>query len=428
VRGRGLRQHRAVREEVGGKASARLAGARLPHWSEASRLRQAPTPRSPHARQSHRGGYLAPTATSYSGRVYHRGVTLLDWRDDEVFGLSWFPAIASSGPGRLDVFAGDGGQQLMHSFSVWTEGVSKEWPKSPEVLPGKWGGPVAAVSFRDGRLDVFGIGVDGALHHLSREGAGSWDLKSLGGTYLPHAPSVAADAPLGDGTVWLNVLLHQGDKAVLVRTHEGLIFPVVGAPPDPGPEGLPGKWGAVPVAIAGRDGRLEVFGVSPTGNLQNVNRTATGSWSIGASYGSGNFKLLPPAAVAWGSEIFLACLAKDGTLYYSLSALDPGPDTGLTIFMDSIDGGESTLDAPPAVVAQTSPIKLLRILVNTAAGIKLNQTIDGNLWPLPWETVGGAITYVSGLTASWRSKDFNVVARARGGTVWRSYRRDTVIA
>jgi hypothetical protein len=315
----------------------------------------------------------------------------------------------------------------MYSFSVWTEGVSEEWPTSPEVLPGKWGAPVAAVSFRDGRLDVFGIGVDGALHHLSREGTGSWEIKSLGGSYLPHAPSVAAAAPLSDGTVWLNVLLHQGDKAVLVRTHEGLIFPVAGAPPDPGPETLPGKWGAVPVAITGGDGRLEVFGVSPSGTLQNVSRTATGSWIIGPSY-SPDFKLLPPAAVAWGSEVFVACLGKDGTLYYSLAPLDPGPDSGLPVFMPSIDGAESTLDAPPAVVAQTSPIKLLRILVNIGDGIKLNQTIDPAVWPLPWETVGGAITYVSGLTANWRSKDFNVVARARGGTVWRSYRRDTVIA
>jgi hypothetical protein len=139
--------------------------------------------------------------------------------------------------------------------------------------------------------------------------------------------------------------------------------------------------------------------------------TSTGGWITGPSYGSGNFKLLPPAVVAWGSEIFLACLAKDGTLYYSTAALDPGPETGLTIFMDSIDGGESTLDAPPAVVAQTSPIKLLRILVNTGDGIKLNQRINPSVWPLPWETVGGgAISYISGPAASWRDPKISTLS------------------
>jgi hypothetical protein len=93
--------------------------------------------------------------------------------------------------------------------------------------------------------------------------------------------------------------------------------------------------------------------------------------------------------------------------------------------MGELEGGESKLEAPPAVVARTSPSKLVNVLVNAGDGvIKLTQLSDDGNW-LPWENVAGE--YISGPAACWEAKNLNVFGRGTDGKLWRSYLKGSVI-
>jgi len=69
------------------------------------------------------------------------------------------PAVASWGPGRLDVFAaGEDGQLIHRAF----DGGWKDW----HPLGGTFKGGPAAVSWGKNRIDIFVQGMDDHLGHL----------------------------------------------------------------------------------------------------------------------------------------------------------------------------------------------------------------------------------------------------------------------
>jgi hypothetical protein len=98
------------------------------------------------------------------------------------------PAIASWGPGRLDVFVRGLDNALWHRAHHHGEWGS--WSS----LGGNFEDDPAAVSWEAGRIDVFVLGVDNAIWHIAHQGGGWGSWGSLGGTFT-SSPAVASWEP-----------------------------------------------------------------------------------------------------------------------------------------------------------------------------------------------------------------------------------------
>jgi Repeat of unknown function (DUF346) len=133
--------------------------------------------------------------------------------------LTEAPAVASWGPGRLDVFVrGSDNRLWQKSCEIPTSGQNEvcdgnDWSgwQSPPIGGGALGSAPAAVSWGLGRIDVFTRGTDSGLYHVSFDG-GNWGpgWAPLGGkTY--EAPAVASR---GAGRLYLFV---RGTDGILYR-------------------------------------------------------------------------------------------------------------------------------------------------------------------------------------------------------------------
>jgi hypothetical protein len=81
------------------------------------------------------------------------------------------PAIVADGPNALDVFATDGTSVYHYTYSTVSGGAWSE--EQLPALPNGIAGSPAAVSWSSARIDVFAVGTDGNLYHLSWS-AGTW--------------------------------------------------------------------------------------------------------------------------------------------------------------------------------------------------------------------------------------------------------------
>jgi len=339
-----------------------------------------------------------------------------EWRIDRVTRLDSFPSLTSSAANRLDVFA-SAPSGLIHTH--WVEGTSTAWPDNPETVPGTLSARPAAISPEEGRLDLLGLSADGSVYHVWRGASHGWLSESLGGWYIGHAPSVAHT------TNGLEVLLwdRSGNGAVHVQTPLiAPLFPVEDAPPPAAPKHvpLPGKWGAPAVAVSPGTDKLHVFGVGVDRVLRHAERGADGKWTLKDL--KGDCKVQRPAAVAWGKDrLFVAWMAFHGELMYSFRDATASWSPPQILF-----GGESQLEAPPALAAQGS---VLRIVANTGTDpmnmkMVMRQTTDGANWSPKWEAVGGR--YRSQPAVHWSGRDFNVLGLGTDWKLWRSYRQDPV--
>jgi hypothetical protein len=182
-------------------------------------------------------------------------------------GLSEPPAIAvaSWGPGRLDIFGlGPGGAMFHKAWtgSAWYPSVSG-W----EDLGGTFqeGTAPAAVAWGPGRLDVFAVGIDLNMSHQAWTGSRWSGWQGLGGE-CASAPAVAAWGPgrldafvLGPGSAMYHKAWtgSQWYPSVSGWEEQGATFTT---PP------AVASWGA---------NRLDIFGIIPGGNM--LHRAWTGS-------------------------------------------------------------------------------------------------------------------------------------------------------
>ena len=145
-----------------------------------------------------------------------RGVAILSpslvWRPFQAVGAppggaTSGPDVASSGPGRLDVFVRGADNALWHR---WHDGAWSAWVSLGGVLTSD----PTAVSWSAGRLDVFVRGTDSALWRTSYQGGwGGWT--SLGGV-LTSSPDVASTA-----AGRLDVFVRGTDDALWQRSFNG---------------------------------------------------------------------------------------------------------------------------------------------------------------------------------------------------------------
>ncbi len=108
-------------------------------------------------------------------------------------GVAGAPAVASWGPGRLDLFVRGGDNQLYHLWSSNSGATWSAWQPMGAPPGGLAGGP-AAVSWSANRIDVFARGANNALWHTWWNGAAWAPWQSLGGVLLSD-PAVSSWAP-----------------------------------------------------------------------------------------------------------------------------------------------------------------------------------------------------------------------------------------
>jgi hypothetical protein len=210
-------------------------------------------------------------------------------------GLRAAPAVASWGPGRLDLFALGRNGDLQHTWSNNLGRLVYGW-EDVGAPPGGITAAPAAVSWGPNRIDVFVRGVDSALWHIWWDGTKWVGWERLGGILL-SAPAVAAQGPFH-----LDVFGVGTDRGMWHTSYDGAWHPF---------NSLGGYCIGDPGTVSWGGGRLDVF----TLGINNVLwhqwsplGTAAGTWSgwqqeIPSQWASG------PGASSWGPvrvDVFLA--------------------------------------------------------------------------------------------------------------------------
>jgi hypothetical protein len=219
------------------------------------------------------------------------------WQPAENLGgsLTSDPASVSSGTGQLDVFARGGDQALYHTSYDGT--TWHYWERLGGTLKS---GP-AATSSATGRLDVFAQGMDGALYQISFANSswGSWTL--VGGSLTSKAAVVSPSSG------HIDVFARGRDFAMYHQSSgdSGATWS--------GWERLGGYLTSAPGAASWGTGRLDVFALSSDNAVYHMWFDGT-SWirwnSLGGSATS------DPAATAWGTgHIGLFARGQDQAIY-----------------------------------------------------------------------------------------------------------------
>jgi acylphosphatase len=338
------------------------------------------------------------------------------------------PSVGQNVDGRLEVFLVGSGGVLWHKWQTapnagWSSWASLSNPPHVNTLTFPFVGRNA-----DGRLEVFGIGSDGALWHIwqVRAGAGwfSWFSSGqppVGNTVIPPFVQVNTDGRLEaftigkDGALWhiwqttangswsswaslgkpssviLNSLVARpnadGRLEVFGIGSDGALWHIWQKTAGGGwwnwfSSGQPSVGNAQPLSPAissNTDGRLEVFTIGNDGSLQHIwQTTPNGSWSQWAS-------LTKPAAGALISSPTVG-RNKDGRL----EVLAIGLDRALWHIWQMAAGqgwdGWASLGTPSSITTSPNPF----VIGNADGRLEaFTNGSDGALWHIWQVTPGG---------------------------------------
>jgi hypothetical protein len=187
------------------------------------------------------------------------------------------PAMASWGPGRLDVFVRGTDDELWHGWFTGFQFFG--WEPLGGVLAS---GPTVA-AWGPNRLDVFVEGTDGGMWHRWWDGTRWNGWEPLGGV-LASGPTVASWGPNR-----LDVFVQGTDNGIWHRWWDGTQWN--------GWEGLGGQSSGDPAAASWGPGRVDVFTRNVDGTLGHL--WYDGQW-IGPEWFAGGL-LSGPAAVSVAS-------------------------------------------------------------------------------------------------------------------------------
>ena len=169
---------------------------------------------------------------------------------DDRFGL----AVASWGPNRLDLF-GVGTDGAMY-HKAW-DGIWRPSPSGWEHLGGIFTSTPAVVASGSDRLDVFGLGTDRSLFHAAWAPDTGWTAwETLGGTFA-SPPAVVSWGPNR-----LDIFGVGADGAMYHKAWDG-----AWRPSPSGWEHLGGVFTSPPAVVAWASDRLDVFGLGTDRSL-----------------------------------------------------------------------------------------------------------------------------------------------------------------
>lgn len=194
------------------------------------------------------------------------------------------PAVASWGPGRLDLFERGQDGNLWHRFSTDRGTTWSSWESLASPSGGMTCSP-SAVSWSAGRVDVFVRGVDGALWHKWWDGAAWRGWESLGGA-LVSSPTVSSWAP---GR--LDIFVVGTDRAMWHTWWDGTAWRAF--------ESLGGYLLQDPTSVSTASNRIDVFGLA-TANVPSHEVWNGSAWS-GWHQDAPGTSASGPSVAAWGS-------------------------------------------------------------------------------------------------------------------------------
>ena len=266
---------------------------------------------------------------------------------------------------RADVFA-VGTDFAMYHLTLW-DGVPA--PGAPwSSLGGIFTSAPAAIVWQGGRIDLFGLGTDRAMYRKVWNGsAWSFAWERLGGTFSSQASVVALRPDR------LDVLVRGADYTLRHRA-----FSPNGPLNDW--QNLGGSLASMPVAVSWGENRLDVFATGHDGALWH--RWWDGEiWNDWESLG-GNFTSAP-TATTWGQgRLDVLITAADGSVSHFFFSDETwhGPE----MFEGNI------ASAPTAISVAPNRLNVV------APGIdqEINhKSFDGTAWtPALWEMLGDHVT------------------------------------
>jgi hypothetical protein len=243
--------------------------------------------------------------------------------------LTASPAAVSWADGRIDVFARGSDNALWHrsyNNSAWST-----WESLGGQLAATTGPAVS--SQRAGQLDVFVIGSDNALWHRSYNNSAWSTWESLGGQ-LAASPAAVSWA---DGRI--DVFARGSDNALWHRSYNNSAWSTW--------ESLGGQLAATtgPAVSSQRAGQLDVFVIGSDNALwhRSYNNSAWSTWESLSGQLSAS-----PAAVSWADgRIDLFARGTDNALWWRNSS-----DGGTSWSAWSSLGGQLAATTGPAVSSQ----------------------------------------------------------------------------
>lgn len=359
-------------------------------WNKYMNLINAGSFSNPHinpvvARNS--DGRLELFAVGQTGLLYHNyqntsggwsgWLALGGWQ----FAGNAIPAVGRNPDGRLEVFivGTDGG--LDH---IWqqTAGNSSSW--SGWAGFGGWTfsqtACVVANNNANGRLEIFLIGLDGALDHIWDTGSGWSGWAGLGGTWNQNA-CVAAGSNL------------DGRQEVFVIGTTGELYHNYQTVPNGGWSGwnsLGGSWPQTQRTALARnsDGRLEIFIIGNGGLIHHAYQTvANGGWyTAWPALGGWQFasSVKPLAALNSNGTLDVIAIGTDGHLNHINSA--NGWAGGWSSF-----GGSPAFSQDIRPCVGTNPDGRLEVFLTAPASdmVHVYQTTPSGSW-YGWPTMGGS--------------------------------------
>ncbi|CAG5176048.1 uncharacterized protein ALTATR162_LOCUS8285 [Alternaria atra] len=205
-----------------------------------------------------------------------------DWQSIEG-GFKSPPVPVSWGNGRIDLFG------IGMDDQMYRKVYGGQWsPGGWEPLTGKFKSPPAAVSWGSDRLDVFGIGLDDQMYHRAWESK-AWTTSSwtpMTGKFKSQ-PIVVS---WGQGR--LDVFGIGMDDQMYHKAYNGTNWVTKEW------KGINGKFKSVPSAVSWGQGRIDVFGIGLDDQMYHK-AYDNGGW-VGDWKGIGGKFKSAPAAVSWG--------------------------------------------------------------------------------------------------------------------------------
>ena len=325
--------------------------------------------------------------------------------------------VTAWGLNRLDIF-GIGTDGAMY-HKAWDGTAWRPSPLDWERLGGVFTSPPAVAAWGQNRLDIFGLGTDGAMYHKAWDGA-AWrpsplNWERLGGVFT------SPPAVVSWGQNRLDIFGLGTDGAMYHKAWDGSAW-------RPSPldwERLGGVFTSPPAVAAWGHNRLDIFGLGTGGAMYHKAwdgsawRPSPLDWErLGGVFTS------PPAVAAWGqNRLDIFGLGTDGAMYHKAwdgSAWRPSP-----LDWERLGG---VFTSPPSVAAWG--LNRLDIFGLGTDGATYHKAWDGSAWrpsPLDWERLGGVFTSPPDV-AAWGLNRLDIFGlgtdgamyhKAWDGTAWR---------
>ncbi len=285
------------------------------------------------------------------------------------------PFAVSWGSNRLDIFGVGTDGAMFHKTwdgSGWRPSVTG-W----ERQGGAFTSPPAVVAWGANRLDVFGLGTDGSMFHKAWDGD-AWQPSLAGwepqGGVFTSPPSVVSWGPGRLDVFGLNL-----DHAVSHKAFDGNGWQSEW-------EDLGGVFGSPPVAVSWDTDRLDIFGLTTDGSM--LHRAWDGnSWQPPSDVWEnlGGTFISQPAVVSWESNrLDVFAIWTDGSMRHKAWDVNGWTD------WENLGG---TFTSPPAVVAWGKN-RLDIFGVGTEGAMYHKAWGESGWWPsqLDWEPLGGVFS------------------------------------